>query len=216
MSSFSFQRVGGALTTPQSNPSSQVACARGTTKPSSEATGCLRQRRKSLDSRQKALEGCVCVSLLCAATQTNRESFAKDISFFFFLAQKNKKSAKKRLGGGRCGSCVCVPMKGKGSPFAPLERDVDPNLRKLTFVRARYVSFRHSPHTVAGQLSLVVLWQKHKHDPAHPPTPPPPPPPPPNAFLTFFNRRPWENSPRKPSPASRAHVRNLFSRHPSL
>lgn len=29
--------------------------------------------------------------------------------------------------------------KEKGSPFAPLERDVDPQLRKLTFVRARCV-----------------------------------------------------------------------------
>lgn len=37
--------------------------------------------------------------------------------------------------------------KGKGSPFAPLERDVDPQLRKLTFVRARCVLLpRSSPH----------------------------------------------------------------------
>ena len=30
--------------------------------------------------------------------------------------------------------------RDKPSPFAPLERDVDPPLRKLSFVRARYVS----------------------------------------------------------------------------
>ena len=37
--------------------------------------------------------------------------------------------------------------RAKPSPFAPLERDVDPPLRKLSFVRARYVytSTRVSP-----------------------------------------------------------------------
>lgn len=41
-------------------------------------------------------------------------------------------------------------MKGKAPPFAPLERDVDPQLRRLTFVRARcVVPPPHSPPSLS-------------------------------------------------------------------
>ena len=105
-----FKLVGVGRTTPQSTTSSQVACARGTTKPSSEATGCSRQRRKSLDSCQRALEGCVCVSL-SVLRRTQILNFLRQGTFHFFvfsLLQKSKKVQKAPCGGGRCRSwCAC-------------------------------------------------------------------------------------------------------------
>ena len=41
---------------------------------------------------------------------------------------------------------MMVKKSKKASKLAPLERDVEPNLRKLTFVRARYAHASHFVH----------------------------------------------------------------------
>jgi hypothetical protein len=60
------------------------------------------------------------------------------------------------------------------SPFAPLERDVEPPLRRLHFVRARYailvVTYRGYGHLVTRHGQTRGTQQKHSADGAGAPT----------------------------------------------
>lgn len=55
---------------------------------------------------------------------------------------------------------MMVKKSKKASKLAPLERDVEPNLRKLTFVRARYAHasrFLHRRHRGVKQLGALAI-----------------------------------------------------------